>query len=106
MKPLTSPKPASITATDAILAEKLQRSSITSWLSCSEPGSWKVTTTPTWHSTVQESYNSPLERTPRQSRSPRSPTIKGFPLWPVGKGCSGCVPVRCVETTLETMLIS
>ena len=23
------------------------------------------------------------------------------PLWPVGKGCSGCVPVRCVETTLD-----
>ena len=32
---------------------------------------------------------------------PRSPTMKGIPLWPVGKGCSGCVPVWCGETTLE-----
>ena len=32
---------------------------------------------------------------------PRAPTMKGFPLQPIGKGCSGCVPVRCVETTLE-----
>ena len=35
---------------------------------------------------------------PRQSPYP---TMKGFPLQPVGKGCSGCVPFRCVETTLE-----
>ena len=27
--------------------------------------------------------------------------MKGIHLYPVGKGCSGCVPVRCVETTLE-----
>jgi len=36
------------------------------------------------------------------SGNPPYPTMKGFPgnnL--VGKGCSGCVPVRCVETTLE-----
>ena len=30
---------------------------------------------------------------------PRAPTMKGFPLQPIGKGCSGCGPVRCVETT-------
>ena len=35
---------------------------------------------------------------PRQSPYP---TMKGFPLQPVGKGFSGCVPVRCVEATLE-----
>ena len=36
---------------------------------------------------------------PRQSPWP---TMKGIPCFqPVGKGCSGCVPVRCVETTLE-----
>ena len=29
------------------------------------------------------------------------PTMKGFPLQPVGKGFSGCVSVRCVETTFE-----
>ena len=46
--------------------------------------------------------------TPRQSHTPGAhprqspyPTMKGFPLQPVGTGCSGCVPVRCVETTLE-----
>ena len=43
-----------------------------------------------------------LQHTPRaHPRQCPWPTMKGIPLYPVGKGCSGCVPVRCVETTLH-----
>ena len=40
-----------------------------------------------------------VQHTPRaHPRQSPYPTMKRIPLWPVGKGCSGCVPVRCVET--------
>ena len=35
----------------------------------------------------QESYNTPLEHTPG---NPPYPTVKGFPLQPVGKGLGVC----------------
>ncbi len=39
--------------------------------------------------------------------NPRSPTMKGIPAYsPLVKvACSGCVPVRCVETTLASSFI-
>ena len=50
----------------------------------------------------QERYNTPLEHTPD---NPPLDTYERIPLkQPIGKGCSGCVPVRCVETSLENCL--
>ena len=43
---------------------------------------------------VQERYNTPWYRTPK-SAIPCSPTMKKKSLYgPVGKGCSGCVPLK------------
>ena len=53
----------------------------------------------TWFSHVQENYNTSRYRTPQAIPLPNYERIPG--LQPVGKGCSGCVPVRCVETTLD-----
>ena len=48
---------------------------------------------------IQESYNTPRYRTPQAIPLPNYERIPG--LQPVGKSCSGCVPVRCVETTWD-----
>ena len=48
---------------------------------------------------IQENYSTPPGHTPG---NPPFANYEGNPgLKPVGKGCSGYVPVRCVETTLE-----
>ena len=49
----------------------------------------------------QENDNTPLEHTP--SNPPFANYERNPFFLPVGKGCSGCVPVRCVETTLDTL---
>ncbi len=45
----------------------------------------------------------PRHRTPKTAIPRSNANYERNPGWkkPVGKGCSGCVPVRCVETTLE-----